>query len=79
MMPFMQCGMVPGILPTIEMQPNSDANAVNGWFQQQQSIAGGGPRVGSQFILGPYRLWGTQVKDPYTESVILKTLQAGGI
>ncbi|UMM42182.1 hypothetical protein L5515_018110 [Caenorhabditis briggsae] len=27
-MPFMRCGLVPGILSTNEMQPNSDANAI---------------------------------------------------
>ncbi|CAL2050365.1 unnamed protein product [Caenorhabditis brenneri] len=78
MMPFMRCGIVPGILPTIEMQPNSDSNAVNGWFEQQQVLAGGGPRVGSQFLLGSYKLWGLQKKnDSYTEAIIMKTLQAG--
>ncbi|CAI2357323.1 unnamed protein product [Caenorhabditis sp. 36 PRJEB53466] len=75
MMPFLQCGRVPGILPTIEMSPNSDTSAANGWFQQQQALAAGGPRVGSQFLLGVYKLWGTSVNDPFTEDVIMKTLQ----
>ncbi|CAO4385748.1 unnamed protein product [Caenorhabditis nigoni] len=59
------------------MQPNSDANAVIGWFLQQQELAAGGPRVSSQFLLGNYRLWGKQVNDSYSEEIILKTLQAG--
>ncbi|KAF1748175.1 hypothetical protein GCK72_024642 [Caenorhabditis remanei] len=70
---FMRCGTIPNVLPTIEIVPTAVDGEVQSWFNMQKAFMQGAPAVASQFMINPFKLWGKNVTDPYSNDLIVQT------
>ncbi|CAB3410309.1 unnamed protein product [Caenorhabditis bovis] len=68
--PNFQCGMIPGIFPTIELRPISVENTKSA-FNYQQNYAKG-PPVASQYVVTTTRYWGKNVSREYSDDDIIQ-------
>lgn len=73
---FLRCGSLANVLSTIEIVPTADAGEVQSWFNMQKAFYSGAPAVASQYMINPFKLWGKNVTDPYSNDLIIQTAKA---